>query len=330
MPALTQDINSTAFTSTVIGNNYADSGYGFSAVNGKAVSSGTYSVLARSQTTNVHRVRVNAKPQEGLGIFCSATNYASTPSFAGILFEVKVSSGKTFFRLSAISSSATVTKEAAGSLVSECPMPSSMSTSTAYEFELTTGRYGWQVTYLKNTKRAILIQLPILSESSISGSQTDTYFKSSSATWCGVVTSKSGVKIDSLSIWYGGNQGNPYGATLNLFNCVGTASPSINFVPSSFATNLTAASSLAGFSLTSSGIVLSTTKTSFINSMTNATSDGISTEDIPVVVISFEVVSGNPVISLDHGGTTKNLYFNSTIDGGTSHAFSEETGGDAF
>jgi hypothetical protein len=103
MAALVQAINSTTFTNTVIGG-YADNGYGFSAVNGKAVSSGTYSVLAKSQTTNVHRVRVNAKPQDGLGIFCSATSYAGG-NFQGILFEVKVASGKTFFRLSAVSPS---------------------------------------------------------------------------------------------------------------------------------------------------------------------------------------------------------------------------------
>jgi hypothetical protein len=327
MPAQIQDINSTTFTSPVI-STYSDNGYGFSAVNGKAVSSGSYSVLARYQPTNVHRVKVNAKPQEGLGIFCSATTYAGG-IFEGILFEVKVSSGKTFFRLSAVSPSTTTTKEAVASLISECPMPASMSTGTAYDFELTTGRYGWQVTYLKNNKRTTLIQLPILSESSISGSQMATYFKNSNARWCGVITSKSGVEINSLSILYGGSQGNPYGSSFNMFNCTGTAGSSTTWNPSAFATNLTAASSLSGLNLTTAGLSLPQTKVSFINSMTNVNGDGITIDDIPVVVISFEVVSGDPIIALDHGGTVKNLYFNSQVTG-ASTAFSEETGGTTF
>jgi hypothetical protein len=327
MAALVQAINSTTFTNTVIGG-YADNGYGFSAVNGKAVSSGAYSVLAKSQTTNVHRVRVNAKPQDGLGIFCSATSYASG-NFQGILFEVKVASGKTFFRLSAVSPSTSITKESAASFISECPMPSSMSTGTAYEFELTTGRYGWQVTYLKNNKRVVLIQLPILSENSVSGSSLATYFKSNSATWCGVITSKSGVEVNSLAIWHGGNQGNPYGSSFNMFNCGGTAASNTTWNPSLFATNLTAAGALSGLNLTTQGLSLNQSKVSFINSMTNANGDGITVEDIPVVVISFEVVSGDPILSLDHAGTVKNLYFNSQVTG-ASTAFSEETGGTIF
>jgi len=63
--------------------------------------------------------------------------------------------------------------------------------------------------------------------------------------------------------------------------------------------------------------------------MTNANGDGITVEDIPVVVISFEVVSGDPILSLDHAGTVKNLYFNSQVTG-SSTAFSEETGGTIF
>lgn len=327
MAALVQDINSTTFTNQVIAG-YGDNGYGFSAVNGKAVSSGIYSVLPRPQPTNVHRVRVNAKPQDGLGIFCSATSYAGG-NFQGILFEVKVSSGKTFFRLSAVSPSTSTTKESAASFISECPMPSSMSMGTAYEFELTTGRYGWQVTYLKNNKRVILIQLPVLSENSVSGSALSTYFKSNSATWCGVITSKSGVEVNSLAIWYGGNQGNPYGLSFNMFNCEGTNASNTTWNPSSFATNLTAASSLSGINLTPAGLSLPQTKVSFIDSMTNANGDGITIDDIPVVVISFEVVSGDPIIALDHGGTVKNLYFNSQVSG-ASTAFSEETGGTIF
>lgn len=336
MPNFTSLISSSSFTSTEIAK-YISGGYGFSASSGKAISNGTYSILMQQAPSNVQKVAVNAKPQNGLNIICCSTSYLGDSTFSGIVFSVKVVSGKTFFRLYGTNSSLSITKEGAASLISECPMPKSMSSNTSYQFELTTGRYGWQVTYLNGAKKIPLIQLPILSETSLTTSQTKNFFRASNAVYCGVRADVAGIEINSLTISYSGTQGNPYGIETALLDC--TSPPTQNpWQPSYFTNKINAVGSLTGFSTSSSTgyltlpVTASTTTSStlFINSLTNTNSDGVSNDDLPVVIIKFDYISGEPVISFDHGGVIKNLYFNSSIDAGVAHAVSEETGGPTF
>ena len=338
MPATIPFQSVSSFTSSSTLSNF--SGYTNASVSSpNLVLSGSFPCIWSNTPSDVQKIRVTAKPQNGLTIFCSSTAIDSN-NFNGVCFEIKYIGNETLFRLYANPTSSTLSSESAASLISECPMPKSMSRNTSYEFELTVGRYGWQVTYLKNSKRVPLLQLPIFSSTAFPTSTIKNNFKIPQSKYCGVLNygvAGSTVLVDSISTFYGGNQGNPYGIETTLLDC--TSPPTQNpWQPSSFTNKLDAKTSITNFSINSGTSYLTIPQTittggntgsaQFINSMSNTNGDGVSLDDIPVVIIKFDWINGETILSLDYDGTGTNYFFNSDIaSAGTFKAVTEETNG---
>jgi hypothetical protein len=273
----------------------------------------------------INGVEATVRVDDGIALFCSAQG---TNGLTGMRAGIEYVGSETKIYMTVFPNNSTPSTSRSSHYV-EAPMPSIMARGDQVTLRLMPSLAGWMLSIKVGSSYKNILSIPYLSFSA--GEITLTSLKTATSTKCGVIGTKTGVRIYNVIMYSIGSRFAPYGSSKTMYSHTYSGSGAHN--------PTTGASVMPDDSYTVTNAAISgqneisgrlqVTNNSPVFQVLSISSNGPDLFDQPVQIIKLgDYQSGQLAIKLSLAGTGKNIYINSDIaSAGTFKAITVETNG---